>query len=188
MRHHPRRHPYAPLPCPDRLRWRGGRAVWARHSPERPESLRVTTPPRDEPCAPPPGLPRTPWRLAAALSRSMGLSRTPRTCRGQTGPRHGCHQCGIQPTGSDRTHRRERVIRPGKLYCLCLQGFVHSLISDTFPQVSGTGNSDGRTEEKRASQRAFSCKSASTEGKNGNIDFTPAAYRVTSQLPFRRSL
>jgi len=101
MLHHPRRHPYAPLPCPDRLRGRGGRAVWARHSPERPESLRVTTPPRDEPCAPPPGLPRTPWRLAAALSRSMGLARKPRTCRGQTGPRHGFHQCGIKPTGSD---------------------------------------------------------------------------------------
>src|SRR5439155_12668178 len=27
-----------------------------------------------------------------------------------------------------------------------------------------------------SSQRAFSCKSASAEGKNGHIDFTPAVY------------
>src|SRR5262249_41445689 len=86
-----------------------------------------------------------------------------------------------------RTHRRERVTRPGKLYCLFLQGLAYPLISDTFPQVSGTGNSEARTAEKRASQRAFSCISASAEGKNGNMDFTPAACRVTSQLPFRRS-
>jgi hypothetical protein len=88
---------------------------------------------------------------------------------------------------STRTHRRERVTRPGKLYCLFLQGFVHPLISDTFSQVSGTGSSDSRTAEKRAPQRAFSRKSASAEGKNGNTDFTLAAYRVTSQLPCRRS-
>src|SRR5215475_14046174 len=86
------------------------------------------------------------------------------------------------------THRRERVTRPGKLYCLFLQGFAHPLISDTFPQVSGTGNSDARVGEKRASQRAFSCTSASAEGKNGNMDFAPAAYRVPSQLPLRRSI
>jgi hypothetical protein len=34
----------------------------------------------------------------------------------------------------------------------------------------------------------FSCTSASAEGQNGHIDFTPAAYRVPSQLPFRRSV
>jgi hypothetical protein len=49
------------------------------------------------------------------------------------------------------------------------------------------GNSDARKAEKRASQRAFSCTSASAEGKNGNIAFASEAYRVTSQLPFRRS-
>jgi hypothetical protein len=99
------------------------------------------------------------------------------------------------------THKRERVTRPGKLYCLFLQSFIRPLISDKFPQVSGTGSSDGHTEEKRASKRSFSCKSASAkvpvqkcqcksasaEGKNGNTDFTSAAYRVTSQLPFCRS-
>ena len=85
------------------------------------------------------------------------------------------------------THKRERVTRPGKLYCLFLQSFIRPLISDKFPQVSGTGSSDGHTEEKRASKRSFSCKSASAEGENGNTDFTSAAYRVTSQLPFCRS-
>jgi hypothetical protein len=49
------------------------------------------------------------------------------------------------------------------------------------------GSSDGRMEEKGRLKGSFSCKSASTEGKNGNTDFTPAAYRVTSQLPFLKS-
>src|SRR5262252_6007962 len=31
------------------------------------------------------------------------------------------------------THRRERVTRPGKLYCLFLQGLAYPLISETFP-------------------------------------------------------
>jgi hypothetical protein len=31
------------------------------------------------------------------------------------------------------THRRERVIRPGKVYCLFLQGFAQPLIADKFP-------------------------------------------------------
>ena len=34
-----------------------------------------------------------------------------------------------------RTHRRERVIRPGKLYCLIIQSFVQPFISDTVPEV-----------------------------------------------------
>jgi hypothetical protein len=85
------------------------------------------------------------------------------------------------------THRREREIRPGKLYRLSIQGFAYPFVSDKLPQISGSGNSDDHTAEKRASQRSFSRKSASAEGKNGNTDFTPAAYRVTSQLPCRRS-
>src|SRR5215831_17114441 len=39
----------------------------------------------------------------------------------------------------------------------------------------------------KSGTRSFSCTSASVEGKIGNTDFTPAATRVTSQLPFRRS-
>jgi hypothetical protein len=87
-----------------------------------------------------------------------------------------------------RTYRRERVIGPGKLQGLCVQGFAYPFTSDKFPQISGTGSSDGRTEAKRDSTRPFSCKSASAEGQNGNTDLTPVAYRVTSQLPFRRSI
>jgi len=60
-------------------------------------------------------------------------------------------------------------------------------VSDKFPQVAGTGRSDGKTEAKRASTRPLSCKSASAEGQNGNTDLMPAAYRGTSQLPFCRS-
>jgi hypothetical protein len=89
--------------------------------------------------------------------------------------------------GPHGTDRREHVIRPGMLYGLFLQGFAYSFVSDKFPYVSRIGSSDGRTEAKRASTRPFSCKSASAEGKNGNTDLTPAAYRVPSQLPFRRS-
>ena len=53
---------------------------------------------------------------------AMGLSRTPRTCRGQTGPRHGFHQCGIKPTRSDTvspdisTHDLDIL---GTSFCLC---------------------------------------------------------------------
>ena len=85
------------------------------------------------------------------------------------------------------THKRECVIRPGKLYRLFVQGFAYPLASNKLPQIARTGSSDDCTEEKRASKKSFSCKSASAEGKNGNTDFTPAAYRITSQLPFRKS-
>src|SRR5262245_34526396 len=85
------------------------------------------------------------------------------------------------------THRRERVIRPGKLYRLFLQGFAYSFVSGKFPQVSRTGSSDGKTEAKRASPRLCSCTSASAEGKNGHTALMPAAYRVPSQRPFCRS-
>src|SRR5262249_10841252 len=85
--------------------------------------------------------------------------------------------------GPTRTHRREHVIRPGKPYHLFLQGVAARFVFDIFPQVSGTGSSDGQMEAKRTSIRPFSCKSASAEGKNGNTDLTPAAYRVISQLP-----
>jgi hypothetical protein len=95
--------------------------------------------------------------------------------------------CAHSPLCCMGTHRRERVTRPGRLYCLFLQGFAHPFISDTFPQVSKTGSSDGKTEAKRASTRPFSCTSASAEGQNGNTDLVPAVYRVTSQLPFCRS-
>src|SRR5262245_41202266 len=70
-----------------------------------------------------------------------------------------------RPSARSWTHRRERVTRPGKLYCLFLQDFVHLLIADKFPQVPGTGSSDSHTEEKRVAQKSFSCKSASAEGK-----------------------
>jgi hypothetical protein len=89
----------------------------------------------------------------------------------------------LSPLSQTRTHRRERVIRPCKLYSLIIQSFVQPFISDKFLQVSGTGNSDGRTAEKKASQRAFSCTSASAEGKNGNIDFAPAATGLHRSFP-----
>ena len=53
---------------------------------------------------------------------SMGLSRKPRTCRGQTGPRHGFHQCGIKPTGSDTVSpdiSTHDLYMLGTSFCLC---------------------------------------------------------------------
>src|SRR6266581_8797485 len=53
---------------------------------------------------------------------AMGLSRTPRTCRGQTGPRHGFHQCGMKPTGSDTVSpdiSTHDLYMLGTSFCLC---------------------------------------------------------------------
>ena len=97
-------------------------------------------------------------------------------------------QTYVHSRAAKRTHRREHVIRPSKLSGLFLQGFTYSFVSDTLLSVSRTGSSDGQTEAQRASTRPFSCTSASAEGKNGHPDLTPAAHRVASQLPFRRTL
>jgi hypothetical protein len=75
------------------------------------------------------------------------------------------------------------VIRPCKLYSLIIQNFVQPFISDKFLQVSGTGNSDGRTAEKKGVSKGIFVHKCQCGRKNGNIDFAPAATGLHRRFP-----